>query len=515
MNKASMSRFLQIFACAALLVGCNSGEFKGGASKKITTPKPSTKPDPVDDGTAPTLDESTNGEDFGENGADPNIDIDVDIDQEDDLNDTSEPPVIVIPTFTPTPTPTPTPIVTPTPTPIVTPTPTPIVTPVPTPTPPPNVPPSSEEVGALHFRAVPFVNMEHQIHASDPGTWAIMRDSSNRVIGAGPMTLDAACRGQTNGNFGYPDVTLNVALTYVDASVETGEASGGQGTLSICLVQNPSASPSEMTCKQGVSGANDPSRPAHWHDRAFTYTIESGNQIKIQSKAGFASYGLNEAVQNGLTFAHPTAAGVCGSSTPQYADYNSPLVLDINRNGKMDLVSAWDDQQQIRFDLKADGNPLRTGWVAPGDALLVLDLNANGRIDDGKELFGEHTDIVFADVKPGTWSAFDNGFRALAQYDRNRDGLINAKDSVFEKLRLWEDRNLNAQVDAGELSKLQDHDVVEISLAYYKTGKPYQYLFVKGNEIRMQSTFRDSTGKEHMVGDVWFGVRKSETARKD
>src|SRR5690606_149058 len=123
------------------------------------------------------------------------------------------------------------------------------------------------------------------------------------------------------------------------------------------------------------------------------------NQIKIQNKAGFAAYGLQEQVQNGLTYAHPTAAGVCGSSTPQYADYNSPLVLDLNRNGKIDLLSAWDDKQVIKFDLKADGKPVRTGWVAPGDGLLVLDRNGNGLIDDGSELFGEFTPIVFDGVE--------------------------------------------------------------------------------------------------------------------
>jgi len=65
-------------------------------------------------------------------------------------------------------------------------------------------------------------------------------------------------------------------------------------------------------------------------------------------------------------------------------------------------------------------DPATKGPVA-GIRVLPIDLNGNGRIDSGAELFGNHTG----------GKSFANGFDALAQYDDNRDGKIDAADAVF------------------------------------------------------------------------------------
>ena len=49
------------------------------------------------------------------------------------------------------------------------------------------------------------------------------------------------------------------------------------------------------------------------------------------------------------------------------------------------------------------------------------------------------------------------GFKALAMYDRryyggNNDDVIDAKDTVFSKLRVWVDSNHNGVSEPGELS---------------------------------------------------------------
>ncbi|MGB6066755.1 MAG: hypothetical protein WBG50_18275 [Desulfomonilaceae bacterium] len=96
-----------------------------------------------------------------------------------------------------------------------------------------------------------------------------------------------------------------------------------------------------------------------------------------------------------------------------------PLILDLNGNGIQTLgMSAG-----IHFDNDGNGFQELTGWVAQGDGMLMLDKNNNGRLDDGSELFGD-----FTILPNGTRAA--NGFQALAYYDANGDGKIDANDPI-------------------------------------------------------------------------------------
>lgn len=79
-------------------------------------------------------------------------------------------------------------------------------------------------------------------------------------------------------------------------------------------------------------------------------------------------------------------------------------------------------QARFRFDLDADGKEEEIPFVLPGSALLALDLNGDGRINDGTELFGPTT---------------GNGFRELALHDEDGNGWIDENDSVFDRLSLW------------------------------------------------------------------------------
>src|SRR4051812_16379827 len=65
----------------------------------------------------------------------------------------------------------------------------------------------------------------------------------------------------------------------------------------------------------------------------------------------------------------------------------SVFVVDMAGDGRR-LTSARDG---VLFDLDRKGTPTRVGWTAPGsdDAFLVLDVNGNGRIDDGSEMLGD------------------------------------------------------------------------------------------------------------------------------
>ncbi len=82
------------------------------------------------------------------------------------------------------------------------------------------------------------------------------------------------------------------------------------------------------------------------------------------------------------------------------------------------------------FDHDGDGFAEHTTWAGRNEGLLVLDRNGNGQIDDGNELFGDYT------ILSNGRNAVD-GFRALAELDENKDGVIDARDSAWSELRVW------------------------------------------------------------------------------
>ena len=102
-------------------------------------------------------------------------------------------------------------------------------------------------------------------------------------------------------------------------------------------------------------------------------------------------------------------------ATPTRRD---PLVLDLNRDGKVELKNA------AFFDLNANGFHEFTRWIDKTDAFLVLDKNFNGKADNGSELFG---DVMT--LPDGSLAL--TGFDALRAYDSNGDGKIGASDESY------------------------------------------------------------------------------------
>ena len=67
-------------------------------------------------------------------------------------------------------------------------------------------------------------------------------------------------------------------------------------------------------------------------------------------------------------------------------DGNDPLIFDLDNDG-IELLST---KQKVLFDVDVDGDLEITGWTAPDDGLLVMDLNNDGLINDMSEVFSEH-----------------------------------------------------------------------------------------------------------------------------
>lgn len=170
-----------------------------------------------------------------------------------------------------------------------------------------------------------------------------------------------------------------------------------------------------------------------------------------------------------------------------YVNYNHflnpsfglPMVIDLDGEG-IETIDI--NKSQIYFDVDNDGFREQTGWISKNEAILAIDKNENGKIDNQSEMFGSTT---------------KTGFEELKELDTNGDGIINSQDVDFNKIRVWQDLNENGVTEEGELKTAQEAGIESIYTNSYKIG-----ALNNNNIITEKATIQYTDGSTKDLYDV-------------
>ncbi|MBI2263900.1 MAG: hypothetical protein HYU64_01805 [Armatimonadetes bacterium] len=152
---------------------------------------------------------------------------------------------------------------------------------------------------------------------------------------------------------------------------------------------------------------------------------------------------------------------------------SSPIVLDLDGSGTPDVANGqWKphaDQQmgqrRAQFDINGDGKLDDVEWVGPNDGLLVMP-DENGNVTSGKQLFG-------------TAGGYKDGYAKMQTLDRNGDGRLAGEE--LSGLKVWQDKDGDAKVGAGEMKSLADLGITEISTQH---SGDWQSSFVQNGQTK-------------------------------
>lgn len=227
------------------------------------------------------------------------------------------------------------------------------------------------------------------------------------------------------------------------------------------------------------------------HNQNGELNAENFSAQKLNDRAAF----LNLIIQRNIDDQHGSYS-LTLDEAPDIDDAEitkSPVLLDLDGDG-IDTTSL-----SIFFDHDADGFQEKTAWVGADDGLLVMDINDDGEINSGLELFGSNTKLASGETA-------ENGYQALDDLYSNEDGILSAADEAWQNLQVWQDANGNASVDDGELKTLDEWNIQSLNLS----AQSSTLIDENKNEHRLTSTMTMTDGTERETADVWFQVDRAQ-----
>ena len=204
-----------------------------------------------------------------------------------------------------------------------------------------------------------------------------------------------------------------------------------------------------------------------------------GNTSGIGSLLSDVKNALNNMLNNFMGhFSHSTPDYqwiINPGNNPIYGPTIPPMAIDLDGEG-IETIDI--NKSQIYFDVDNDGFREQTGWISKNEAILAIDKNENGKIDNQSEMFG---------------STDSTGFEDLKAIDSNGDGIINSQDADFNKIRLWQDLNENGVTEEGELKTLTEAGIQSIyTNAYTVNGTDNNNIITEKATVQ----YTDGTTKD-------------------
>lgn len=202
-------------------------------------------------------------------------------------------------------------------------------------------------------------------------------------------------------------LTGRAIRVYGDAEQPAGQAAAGQGRIRFATADSATPALAAVTS----SGPSWVYERTHVYQEAESTRFAASGVVRT-SDGQDIQFAVRLEMQRSLRVESSTVVRGGGAAVQQ----QDPLVINF------DGTAAQLQEQRFAFDLDADGMTEQLPMLVGNRGYLALDRNANGRIDDGSELFGPAT---------------GQGFAELAQLDSDGNTWIDEADPAFAQLQVW------------------------------------------------------------------------------
>ena len=181
------------------------------------------------------------------------------------------------------------------------------------------------------------------------------------------------------------------------------------------------------------------------------------------------------------------------------ATYTSPIIVDFNKDGKVDATSG-------NTGIDADGNGIADGAATGGDKMLAMsDINGNGKVD-GSEVFGDQTVSPFTGEKINATNGFE-ALKTIAQQAEEKTGIKCYSGGLVD-LQALKSALATVGVNLGFISDDNVTELEDLAHVVALNVDNYNQVDAEGDiQHRQQGSYVANDGQTYGANDVWFKDR--------